>query len=261
MAWKHERDHHLIKFRTGLPDELRTHQMAHELSHLQLESEARQVGQNRFFVTTTKSEQTAFQIVESDIRKLERKGYPAAAAKNLAFALIRGLAGFLFNCPLDMRIEARLRERMPTLSAGQFVALRMGALEALESQTNPKILEVTPRVILRAGMALNGAYALFLDDIFTGRPSTHWPTSVPSRSMCRSACSGTGRRVARNLGRVTNTHWWMNLPTWLVCAAGMNGNLIPAHIPSMFPRTRKARPIPIFCGERPCPPFTIALMP
>ena len=33
---------------------------------------------------------------------------------------------------------------------------------------NPKILEVTPKLILRAGAALNGAYALFLDNLFQG---------------------------------------------------------------------------------------------
>jgi hypothetical protein len=67
-----------------------------------------------------------------------------------------------------MLIETRLRERMPELSAVQFVALRMGAQEALESQSNPKILEVTPKLVLRAGMALNGAYALFLDNLYHG---------------------------------------------------------------------------------------------
>jgi len=76
--------------------------------------------------------------------------------------------GFLYNCPLDMLIETRLSQRMPQLSASQFVALRMGALEALQSQLNPQILEVTPKLILRAGMALNGAYALFLDELFKG---------------------------------------------------------------------------------------------
>ena len=168
MAWKHNRDHHLIKFRTGLPADLRTHQLAHELSHLQLEAEARQAGKNRFFTTTHQSEQTALQRIEGDIRKLERKGYPAAVSKDLALALIRGLAGFLFNCPLDMVIETRLRDKIPALSAVQFGALRMGALEALESQRNPEILEVTPKLILRAGAALNGAYALFLDNFFQG---------------------------------------------------------------------------------------------
>ena len=67
-----------------------------------------------------------------------------------------------------MLIETRLRERMPALSAGQFVALRMGALEALGTTTDRKIQEVTPKIIFRAGMALNGAYALFLDHLFHG---------------------------------------------------------------------------------------------
>ena len=44
----------------------------------------------------------------------------------------------------------------------------MGALEALQSQLNPKILEVTPKLILRAGAALNGAYALFMDNLYHG---------------------------------------------------------------------------------------------
>jgi Flp pilus assembly protein TadD len=168
MAWKRGRDHHLITCRSSLPEELRTHQTAHELSHLQLEAEARKAGTNRFFVTTTATERSVLQRLDGDIRKLQRKGFPTDASQGLVTALIRGLAGFLFNCPLDMLIETRLRERMPALSAGQFVALRMGAQEALGTTTDPKILEVTPKLILRAGMALNGAYALFLDNLYRG---------------------------------------------------------------------------------------------
>jgi hypothetical protein len=48
------------------------------------------------------------------------------------------------------------------------MALRMGAQEALETTIEPKIVEVTPKVILRAGIALNGAYALFLDNLYHG---------------------------------------------------------------------------------------------
>ncbi len=157
MAWKYGRDHHVITYRTGLPEDLRTHQMAHELSHLQLEAEARKVGKNRFFVTTGRTEQSALQRLENDIQKLQRKGYPADASHGLVTALVRGLVGFLFNNPLDMLIETRLRERMPALASTQFVALRMGVHDALESNTNPKVLEVTPKLILRAGLALNGA--------------------------------------------------------------------------------------------------------
>src|SRR5439155_11149428 len=43
MAWKHERDYHLIKPRKGFDEELLIHLEAHELTHLKLESEAREV--------------------------------------------------------------------------------------------------------------------------------------------------------------------------------------------------------------------------
>lgn len=168
MAWKHGRDHHLIKHRAGLPEDLLTHQMAHELTHLQLEAEARKADKNKFFTTTGKTEQAVLQRLEGDIHKLQRKGFPAGASQELVTALIRGLAGFLFNCPLDMLIETRLQQRLPALSATQFVALRMGVRDALESNTHPKVLEVTPKLILRAGLALNGAYCLFVDDFYQG---------------------------------------------------------------------------------------------
>ena len=43
MAWKHGRSYHLIKTRRGYDAELLGHLEAHELTHLKLESEAREV--------------------------------------------------------------------------------------------------------------------------------------------------------------------------------------------------------------------------
>src|SRR5437867_3586378 len=102
MAWKHGRDHHLVKYRTGLPENLLTHQMAHELTHLRLEVEARKVGKNRFFVTTSTTEATAMERVQSDIRKLHRMAYAPEVVQGLIKSLVVGLANFLYNCPLDM---------------------------------------------------------------------------------------------------------------------------------------------------------------
>jgi hypothetical protein len=42
------------------------------------------------------------------------------------------------------------------------------ALEAAQTNTNPQIRQVTPRKIMQASLALNGAYSLFLDDLFEG---------------------------------------------------------------------------------------------
>lgn len=49
MAWKHGRDHHLVKTKRGFPSHLLYHLEAHELTHLRMEVAARAVGQNRFF--------------------------------------------------------------------------------------------------------------------------------------------------------------------------------------------------------------------
>ena len=49
MAWKHNRDFHLVKIRADYPPPLVNHLESHELTHLKLESEARKVGKNLFF--------------------------------------------------------------------------------------------------------------------------------------------------------------------------------------------------------------------
>jgi hypothetical protein len=168
LAWKHSRDHHLITLRQSLPEHLRTHFTAHELIHLQLETEARKAGKNRFFITTDKSEEAAAQRIQGGLRKLERRGHSASAVRELVQLWVRGIANFLFNCPLDMVIETRLRERMPALAAAQFVSTRMSVLEALQSNTNAEIREITPPLVLRASLALNGAFTLFLDQLYQG---------------------------------------------------------------------------------------------
>src|SRR2546430_7245639 len=75
MAWKHGRNSHLIKTRRGYDPELLAHLEAHELTHLKLESEAREIGKNRFFATSAQSRETAIRSLDGDIRKLEKEGY------------------------------------------------------------------------------------------------------------------------------------------------------------------------------------------
>jgi hypothetical protein len=42
------------------------------------------------------------------------------------------------------------------------------ANEAWQTSSKPEVRQLTPRKILLASLALNGAYALFLDDLFRG---------------------------------------------------------------------------------------------
>ncbi len=168
MAWKHRRDHHMIKFRTGVEEVIRTHLLAHELAHLELETQARQVGANKFLMSTEKTEATALDRIHEDLRKLKKRHYPEASLASLATEWVRGTNGFLFNCPLDMIIEARLRERLPALHAAQFGSVYKNVYDEHYTNTFAEIRQGTPGIILRARLALNAAYCLFLDRLFNG---------------------------------------------------------------------------------------------
>ena len=168
MAWKHNRDFHLVKVRADYPPPLVSHLESHELTHLKLESEARKVGKNLFFATTSKTRETAIRSVAGDVRKWEKAGYPEQKITEVTLTLINGLCEFLFNCPLDMLIERHIRDTFKPLQPAQFLSVRKLAMEAWETNSNPEIRRLTPRKIFQASLTLNGAYALSLDDLFHG---------------------------------------------------------------------------------------------
>jgi tetratricopeptide (TPR) repeat protein len=168
MAWKHGRNYHVIKTRRGYDPELLAHLEAHELTHLKLESEARRIGKNRFFATSAQSREAAIRAVGGDIRKLEKEGYSEKSITDVTLSLVAGLTGFLFNCPLDMIIERYIRNSLSVLEPAQFLSLRDMAFETWKTNSNPDIRRVTPRRIVQASLALNGAWSLFLDYLFDG---------------------------------------------------------------------------------------------
>ena len=168
MAWKHGRDYHLITTRRGYSSVLLSHLEAHELTHLKMESEARSVGKNLFFATTAKTRETAIRSVADDIRRWQREGYPEDSITKVTLSMIGGLCGFLFNCPLDMLIERYLTNIFPPLRSAQFLSVRVMALEAWQTNNNTEVRRLTPKKIMRASLALNGAYCMFLDELFQG---------------------------------------------------------------------------------------------
>lgn len=171
MAWKYKRNYHLLTTRKGYPPILLTHLKCHELTHIKLEAEARSFGSNKFFSTTSETFDFAMKSLAPEIKKLKQQGYDDATIRGLCKTLIEGLVGFLFNCPLDMIIESNLRVKFPSLKHAQFLSVKMMALESRYANENPTIRKVAPKKILDASLALNGAYALFLDDLFQGATS------------------------------------------------------------------------------------------
>ena len=176
IAWKHRRDHHKVVLRKPPPQQQDTqtqHLLAHELTHIRLEAAARAAARNRFFVTTARTREVAIRALEPDLRRLQRRGYPAESIARVTQDLVQGVCGFLFNCPLDMVIERRLHAELPALRPAQFVSLARLAEEARQATFHEEIRKLTPARIWRANSALNGAFALFLDNLYR-RATNHW---------------------------------------------------------------------------------------
>jgi len=82
--------------------------------------------------------------------------------------VVKGACGLLFNAPIDMLIERRIRREHPALRHAQFCSQHLLASEALAATLNQDARRISPRRILAINDAINGAYALFLDDLFEG---------------------------------------------------------------------------------------------
>lgn len=65
-------------------------------------------------------------------------------------------------------IERRLRAELPVLRPAQFLSLAKLAEEARHATFHEEIRKLTPPRIWRATSALNGTFALFLDDLYGG---------------------------------------------------------------------------------------------
>jgi tetratricopeptide (TPR) repeat protein len=167
MAWKHNRDEHRIRYRMR-SEAMTPHLVAHELEHIVLEHEARQLARNRFFATTAKTREYAIQSVADSIAKLQRQGYSEESISSTILKLTHGLNNQIFNCPLDMVVEQNIYNKYPDLRHSQFASLRQMHLEALQTVTNKEIKKLTPPFIFRASVTLNCAYAFFIDHLYQG---------------------------------------------------------------------------------------------
>lgn len=177
MAWKHGRARHRISIcpQDPPPQSLALHLQCHELTHIQLEAEARVVGLNRFFATTPATQAAALADLAPDIRRIAKNFPRADAASELAAELVAGTCGLVFNVPLDLLIERRLHTTRPPLRAIQLLSLQRLAREAADATLRPEIRKITPPKILRIACALNGLAALFLDDLSGGATDAFAP--------------------------------------------------------------------------------------
>jgi cytochrome c-type biogenesis protein CcmH/NrfG len=169
MAWRHDTDHHMVTLREGdFPKLLKNYHSAHELMHLLMESDARDQGTNRWFVTTPETRSNSALALKADLRRLEKKGYSNNQVDGLINELITGVNLFLFNCPIDMVIERRIWKDYPELRESQFCGLASIAHNSRKVTMDPKIRDFVPPTLLRVNDILNAVFALFVDELFEG---------------------------------------------------------------------------------------------
>ena len=169
MAWRHDADRHVVTLREGdSPKLLKNYHSVHELMHLFMESDARDQGTNRWFVTTPETRTNSAMALKADLRRLEKKGYRGDQIAGMINELVTGVNLFLFNCPIDMVIERRIREDYPELREAQFCGLASIAHNSRKVTMDPKIRDFVPPTLLRINDILNALFALFVDELSEG---------------------------------------------------------------------------------------------
>jgi hypothetical protein len=192
LAWQHQRDHHLIRCQRSYPTKLMPYLLGHEIMPIRLGYDAHQAERCRYFSLSAANRQAALQAFENRLERLAREGYPAVWLADCTGRLVANLFGALFNFPLDLVVEQKLRTEMPTLAPSQFLALTTPLLKEEEQDEYDFISRLMPRRFLRALVALRGVQLLFVD------------------SLCRGATDHAARfrhREGFNLARRLWQHW------------------------------------------------------
>jgi hypothetical protein len=163
------RHEHLIYCNRSVPSTVQQHLITHELMHIQLEAEAHRAGKAKTFTTTPANKQFMLglcRLERPQLRRLQKHGWSDEQIFRAASSKAQNLLLNLFNSPLDLIVETRVRHQMPMLSAAQFMAsggLQAKAPDPTEILNQPDIM---PRNLLRIGLALNCVRGRLHDFLF-----------------------------------------------------------------------------------------------
>ena len=201
MAWKYNRDHHLVTLAKGMPAEMLFHHiLVHECHHIILEAEARAAGTNRWFISTEGSLGTALDSMRGEIRKIAKaNGHDAAELEEMLRRMLPDALSLLYNGPLDILIETKIATD-PRLVDAQFCSLSVQSHNALRIGLDKRTRSIVPKQLLALNDAINGANALFLDTLSSGASDyfsayANGPAASAAREiclLCRDHAGGPG---------------------------------------------------------------------
>ena len=104
--------------------------LAHELTHIQMEHEARQAGHNRNYSTTNVTRERMIRSISDHVYKLRKMGLPEADITKVTLDWVNGLATQLFNIPLDI-----VMKRASGPNCLNFARVSLSRLQGLQPKT------------------------------------------------------------------------------------------------------------------------------
>jgi tetratricopeptide (TPR) repeat protein len=168
MAWRYNEKFHTLQTRSGYDELLLCHIKTHELLHLDMEIKARARNANKYFSTSRNTLNKAIEdLGRGDLN--QRLSVLSKSERESFFeTIVSGTCNFLFNCPLDLLIETRIRKDFPEIHSFQFASINNLMNEAISTLSNKMVADVTPKKVYNASLVLNGLQSIFYDRLFGG---------------------------------------------------------------------------------------------
>jgi tetratricopeptide (TPR) repeat protein len=165
FAENYKKDFHLVKYKPSYDSV--SHLVLHELMHLELVLEARNIEENQLF-TTNNSNKTKFHFSLEKFKKgLEKKGIVNSSVTSFVDSLFNGINNQVYNTPIDLFIEDRIFNRFSNIRPIQFLSLLRFTKEGITATTRKDIVENTPKNILSISKIYNLVNALHLRTLFS----------------------------------------------------------------------------------------------
>jgi hypothetical protein len=162
---------HVIRCNRSFPATFLQPLVASQLMRIELAYEVRAAGKARSPVSTPAHIRFMQSIFRPRPRQMERLRTPGFSDETILRAAAEGLHNLmrdLFNVPPELIAESRVRERLPILSAAQFLCggyILRRAPNPSQTLSRPNF---TPLALLRVWLALDCVRARFHDSLFGG---------------------------------------------------------------------------------------------
>lgn len=164
FAENHNTSKHSVKFKPNYPAV--EHLIMHELVHLKFVVDARKKGVNKLFTSQSRHRNAFNKWIQPSVQKLKRMGVPENQVLNYMNGLFDGMNLQVYNAPIDLFVENFLYINFPELRSYQFVSLYNLLMEALQSVTDKKVIEISLKEIASKNKIYNIVNAMQFRELF-----------------------------------------------------------------------------------------------